>query len=229
MILLILWRLLLIVSVSRYLCLFVFLSRARSEILLSIPWGFRSQEHLMPSSLRLPLVPSSLRLLLVPSSLRLSLVPSSLRLPWVLCLRRLLVFSPRLRAITAARPLSVGLVRFVIFYCLSDGSFDRLMLLKGHPGIVFFLTTSVFHHSTLESQRQWYETHMNLIFSRNYFVRKSQFRWNYWSTYFFRENDQIDEMNHRHNYLFRVCIQWKDLNQLIFFIISSFCDLKLCF
>ena len=97
-------------------------------------------------------------------------------------------------------------VCFVIFYCFSTDSFDKLMLLKKHFDIVFFITTFVFHHSTLESQKQWYETHMNSIFSRNYSVKKSQFRWNYWSTYFFRENNQIDKMNHRQNYSFRICI-----------------------
>ena len=76
-------------------------------------------------------------------------------------------------------------VRFVIFYCLSSDSFDKLMLIKRHFDIVFFLTTFVFHHSILESQKQWNETHISSISSRNYSVKKSQFRWNYWSTYFF--------------------------------------------
>ena len=120
-------------------------------------------------------------------------------------------------------------VRFVIFYCLSNDSFDKLTLLKKHFDVVFFLTTFVFYYSIFESQRQWYKTHRNLIFSPNYFVKKSQFRWNYWSTDFFREKNQIDDMNHRQNYLFWICIQWKNWNQSILFIISFFCDWKFDF
>ena len=99
------------------------------------------------------------------------------------------------------------------------------ILLKKHFNIVFFLTISVFHHSILESQKQWYETHMNSIFSRNYSVKKSQFRWNYWSIYFFRENNQIDEINYRQNYSFRICIQWKkfkSINLFYYFVSSRF-------
>ena len=60
---------------------------------------------------------------------------------------------------------------FVIFYCFSNDSFDKLMLLKKHFNVVFFLTTFVFCYSIFKSQRQKYETHMNSIFSRNYSLK----------------------------------------------------------
>ena len=47
------WRSLLIVSMFRCLCFFVSLSKKRSEILLSILWDSRFQDHLMSFSLRL--------------------------------------------------------------------------------------------------------------------------------------------------------------------------------
>ena len=52
-ILLILWRLLLIVSVFRCRCFFVFLSKARKKILFSFLSNFRFQIHLMSCFFRL--------------------------------------------------------------------------------------------------------------------------------------------------------------------------------
>ena len=97
MILLILWRLLLILSVFRCLCLFVSLSKVKKEILLSLLWNSRFQNHLMSFFFRIFLMSFFLRLFLM------------------LCSRFLFVFSLRFRAIIAIRSLFVDLFFSKVF------------------------------------------------------------------------------------------------------------------